>query len=217
MPPTTTARLAVARTLSRGSSMPARATGYKTSAPWSLARSTGWSASPAGASQIEPSEVYRLAIVGNSTMIHLLLGLPPEPIRLTPYITTANFPPSLRAHEIGLELNPQATVDCLPGVASYHGRRHHRRRAQLGDGPDREPDPVHGHRHQRRDGVRHGGMAGVVRLLGRAGLRRRRRRARHARHAGRHRRSVDQQRARLRADLPCHRQRAGQAASAARG
>jgi uncharacterized 2Fe-2S/4Fe-4S cluster protein (DUF4445 family) len=71
--------------------------------------------------KIEPTQVYRLAVVGNSTMIHLLLGLPPEPIRLTPYITTANFPPLVWAHEIGLAVHPQALVDCLPGVASFMG------------------------------------------------------------------------------------------------
>ena len=70
---------------------------------------------------IEPAQVYRLTVVGNSTMIHLLLGLPPEPIRLAPYITTTNFPPPVRAHEIGLSVNPQAAVDCLPGVASFMG------------------------------------------------------------------------------------------------
>ncbi len=70
---------------------------------------------------IEPSQIYRLTIVGNSTMIHLLLGLPPEPIRLAPYITTANVPPPARAHVVGLAVNPQAMVDCLPGVASFMG------------------------------------------------------------------------------------------------
>jgi uncharacterized 2Fe-2S/4Fe-4S cluster protein (DUF4445 family) len=70
---------------------------------------------------IDPLQIYRLSIVGNSTMMHLLLGLPPEPIRLTPYITTVNFPPLVRAHEIGLAVNPQAIVDCLPGVASFMG------------------------------------------------------------------------------------------------
>lgn len=71
--------------------------------------------------RIDAQQVYHLTVVGNSTMIHLLLGLPPDPIRLTPYITTANFPPLLRAHELGLASNPQATVDCLPGVASFMG------------------------------------------------------------------------------------------------
>ncbi len=70
---------------------------------------------------IATTDVYRLSIVGNSTMIHLLLGLPPEPIRLAPFITTANAPPPVRAVDIGLAANSQALVDCLPGVASYMG------------------------------------------------------------------------------------------------
>lgn len=70
---------------------------------------------------VEPAHVYRMSIVGNSTMIHLLLGLPPEAIRLAPFITTANAPPNVRAREIGLAANSQALVDCLPGVASYMG------------------------------------------------------------------------------------------------
>lgn len=71
--------------------------------------------------QIEPRDIYKMAIVGNSTMIHILLGLPPEPIRLTPYITTVNHPPRVQATELNLNIHPLATVDCLPGVASYMG------------------------------------------------------------------------------------------------
>lgn len=71
--------------------------------------------------QIEPRDVFKMAIVGNSTMIHILLGLPPEQIRLTPYITTLNHPPLLLASELNLNIHPLATVDCLPGVASFMG------------------------------------------------------------------------------------------------
>lgn len=66
-------------------------------------------------------DIYKMVIVGNSTMIHLLLGMPPEPIRLTPYITTINHPPLVLATELNLNIHPQAPVDCLPGVASYMG------------------------------------------------------------------------------------------------
>lgn len=69
----------------------------------------------------QPSEVMKATIAGNSTMIHLLLGIPADSIRLTPFVTVANHIPPLTAHEVGLNIHPEALVDCLPGVASYVG------------------------------------------------------------------------------------------------
>lgn len=71
--------------------------------------------------KIEPAQIYKMTVAGNSTMLHLLLGLPPASIRLEPFITGVNQPPPVRAGELGLNINPQAGVDCLPGVASYVG------------------------------------------------------------------------------------------------
>ncbi len=71
--------------------------------------------------KIEPAQIYKMTVAGNSTMIHLLLGLPPASIRLEPFVTAINQPPPLRAGELGLAIHPQASVDCLPGVASYVG------------------------------------------------------------------------------------------------
>jgi uncharacterized 2Fe-2S/4Fe-4S cluster protein (DUF4445 family) len=68
-----------------------------------------------------PWQVVKATIAGNSTMIHLLLGIPAASIRLMPFITAVNHVPSLVAREVGLEINPEARVDCLPGVASYVG------------------------------------------------------------------------------------------------
>jgi len=68
-----------------------------------------------------PGNIVKATIAGNSTMLHLLLGLPAESIRLAPYITSVNHPPLLTAREVGLHIHPEATVDCLPGVASYVG------------------------------------------------------------------------------------------------
>jgi uncharacterized 2Fe-2S/4Fe-4S cluster protein (DUF4445 family) len=70
---------------------------------------------------IESSEIHKATVAGNSTMLHLFLALPAQSIRLEPYITTVNQVPPVRATEIGLHINPEATVDCLPGVASYVG------------------------------------------------------------------------------------------------
>ena len=69
----------------------------------------------------KPEEVFKATIAGNSTMIHLLLGIPASSIRLSPFITAVNHPPILSARDVGLNTHPEASVDCLPGVASYVG------------------------------------------------------------------------------------------------
>lgn len=69
----------------------------------------------------DPAEIDNAAVVGNTTMIHLLLGLNPEYIRLEPYTPTINRPPLLRGREVGLRMNPEALVLIAPGVGSYVG------------------------------------------------------------------------------------------------
>jgi uncharacterized 2Fe-2S/4Fe-4S cluster protein (DUF4445 family) len=54
-------------------------------------------------------------------MIHLFLRLPPAALRLAPYVPAVNQPAPVLAEAIGLAVHPQASVDCLPGVASYVG------------------------------------------------------------------------------------------------
>ncbi len=65
--------------------------------------------------------VYAAFIAGNTTMIHLLLALPPRYIRESPYVPTVNTVPTLTAAEVGLPINPTAIVSCAPGVGSYVG------------------------------------------------------------------------------------------------
>ena len=71
--------------------------------------------------KIDPAHIYKMTVAGNSTMIHLFLGVPASSIRLEPFVTAVNQPPTARAGELGLKIHPQASVDCLPGVASYVG------------------------------------------------------------------------------------------------
>lgn len=68
-----------------------------------------------------PEEIVKATIAGNTTMIHLLLGIPAESIRLSPFIPAINQPPALAAREIGLNFCADAVIECLPGVASYVG------------------------------------------------------------------------------------------------
>jgi uncharacterized 2Fe-2S/4Fe-4S cluster protein (DUF4445 family) len=66
-------------------------------------------------------DIIKVTISGNSTMMHLLLGIPATSIRLTPFVTAINHVPTLTSQEVGLDIHPNAVVDCLPGVASYVG------------------------------------------------------------------------------------------------
>jgi uncharacterized 2Fe-2S/4Fe-4S cluster protein (DUF4445 family) len=70
---------------------------------------------------VEPGSIHKMTVAGNTTMIHLFLGLPPAGIRLTPYVPVSNRPPDYSAAELDLPLHPQARIDVLPGVASYVG------------------------------------------------------------------------------------------------
>jgi uncharacterized 2Fe-2S/4Fe-4S cluster protein (DUF4445 family) len=70
---------------------------------------------------VVPADIVKATIAGNSTMVHLFLGLPTGNIRVAPFITAVNSPPRMKAGELGLNINPDGIVDCLPGVASYVG------------------------------------------------------------------------------------------------
>jgi uncharacterized 2Fe-2S/4Fe-4S cluster protein (DUF4445 family) len=71
--------------------------------------------------QARPEEIQSAFVAGNTAMIHLLLGLSPQHIRETPYVPTVNPVPVLTAQEVGLAIDPEAVVECAPGVGSYVG------------------------------------------------------------------------------------------------
>jgi len=67
------------------------------------------------------SNIYFASLTGNTTMIHLLLGLDPRYIREEPYVPTLNRVPILRARDLRLKTNTEARVHCAPSVGSYVG------------------------------------------------------------------------------------------------
>ncbi len=67
------------------------------------------------------NRIYGCALSGNTTMIHLLLGMNPEYIRLAPYTPTVLDVPPLRAGDIGLDIHPEGPVFISPAVGSYVG------------------------------------------------------------------------------------------------
>jgi uncharacterized 2Fe-2S/4Fe-4S cluster protein (DUF4445 family) len=71
--------------------------------------------------QVEHFQISCAVVSGNTTMIHLLLGLNPEYIRLEPYTPTVLDVPSFTAAEVGITINPAAPVMISPAVGSYVG------------------------------------------------------------------------------------------------
>jgi len=70
---------------------------------------------------LRPEDILSAAISGNTTMIHLLLGLNPEYIRLEPYTPTLYESPTLSADKIGININPGSPIYFSPAVGSYVG------------------------------------------------------------------------------------------------
>jgi uncharacterized 2Fe-2S/4Fe-4S cluster protein (DUF4445 family) len=71
--------------------------------------------------QIPARQISKAVVTGNTIMIQLFLALDPRAIREMPFIPTVSQPIPVTAEEIGLNINPQATVDCLPVVGAYVG------------------------------------------------------------------------------------------------
>ncbi len=64
-----------------------------------------------------------LAVVcaGNTTMMHLLLGLDPSSIRRDPYVSCSTMPPPVRAAEVGIHINPRGLLYCVPAIGGWVG------------------------------------------------------------------------------------------------
>ncbi len=73
------------------------------------------------ASGVERNNIYEAVAVGNATMLHLLLGIDPQPISVAPFIPAIADPITLPARDIGLALNPQARLSTLPHLGAYVG------------------------------------------------------------------------------------------------
>ena len=70
---------------------------------------------------INLNNVNCVLCAGNTTMVHLLLRVDPTYIRREPYVSTANFVPTIRSAEAGIKINPRGLLSCVPGVSSYLG------------------------------------------------------------------------------------------------
>lgn len=69
----------------------------------------------------ELDQLYAGIVVGNTTMLHLLLGVDPRGIDTAPYRPAFTGRKRIRAIDLGLSMHPRAIVETLPGVSAYIG------------------------------------------------------------------------------------------------
>ncbi|HEX6130510.1 MAG TPA: ASKHA domain-containing protein [Actinomycetota bacterium] len=70
---------------------------------------------------VERHEVHELVVVGNATMLHLLLGVHPRSIAVSPFVATFVEPQDLRASDVGLAIHPAGRVALFPSIGAYVG------------------------------------------------------------------------------------------------
>ncbi len=70
---------------------------------------------------ISLSNMYSMTVAGNTTMMHLFLGLPPENIAAAPFIPAVLEPMQVPAKELGIRIAESGWVYIIPGISAYIG------------------------------------------------------------------------------------------------
>ncbi|HMI24148.1 MAG TPA: ASKHA domain-containing protein [Streptosporangiaceae bacterium] len=73
--------------------------------------------------EVAPHEVYEVAVAGNATMTHLVLGIDPEPLGMAPFIMATRLYPEVLAADLGLGgiVHPRARAVVFPAFGAYVG------------------------------------------------------------------------------------------------
>ena len=66
-------------------------------------------------------EVYEVAVAGNATMTHILLGVDPEQLGMAPFVLSTRVFPEVLASDIGLSIHPRARAVVFPAFGAYVG------------------------------------------------------------------------------------------------
>jgi uncharacterized 2Fe-2S/4Fe-4S cluster protein (DUF4445 family) len=70
---------------------------------------------------VSPSQTYEAVVVGNVTMLHLLLGVDPSPLSMSPFTPAFMDQLSVEARDVGLQIHPHGYVQTLPALGAYVG------------------------------------------------------------------------------------------------
>jgi uncharacterized 2Fe-2S/4Fe-4S cluster protein (DUF4445 family) len=78
-------------------------------------------AQAARSANIAKQKIYEIALVGNTTMIHILLGIDPIELGGAPFALANRDAMDIKARELGLRLHPNANAHILPSEAGHVG------------------------------------------------------------------------------------------------
>ncbi|OLB80572.1 MAG: hypothetical protein AUI15_41450 [Actinobacteria bacterium 13_2_20CM_2_66_6] len=70
---------------------------------------------------VSPSQTYEAVVVGNVTMLHLLFGIDPTPLSMSPFTPAFMNELTVEAREIGLQIHPHGYIQTLPALGAYVG------------------------------------------------------------------------------------------------
>jgi uncharacterized 2Fe-2S/4Fe-4S cluster protein (DUF4445 family) len=70
---------------------------------------------------VNPGRIYKMAVVGNTCMQHLFLGVTPKYLTLAPYTPVFTRSVKIPARELRVEMNPDGHIELLPGLAGFVG------------------------------------------------------------------------------------------------
>ena len=70
---------------------------------------------------VEPREVYEITVCGNVTMMHLALGIDPEPLSMAPFVVSTHSFGDVLARDFGIEVHPRAPAFVFPSLGAYVG------------------------------------------------------------------------------------------------
>lgn len=71
--------------------------------------------------KIDKDNIYEISVAANCTMMHMLLGIDVKPIGKSPFAPVFIKSKDILAKEIGLDINENGRLYCLPSVSSYIG------------------------------------------------------------------------------------------------
>ncbi len=70
---------------------------------------------------IDAQSIYKMTVVGNTAMQHLLLNLDVSSLAVAPFVAVCTDPLEFAARELSIRINPRGRVSILPGIGSFVG------------------------------------------------------------------------------------------------